>query len=157
MTGDPSVNAALNACLRLEITAFEVLHAFEHAMKRRKYKALRGWFDDQVGGSRRRRRYLTDRIFALDGEAMIAMNAAPVDPSTKVPEVLDRTLALATELLAAYQAAYATAESAGDNVTADGLCDLQEDAEELVGTLEAFLAQIEEVGLPSFLTDKIRA
>lgn len=155
MQADPSVAAALNATLALEITFFEVVHAYEHVFKRRKYKKLREWFDDIVSDSRGRRRYLTDRLFKLDSPASIGMGSAVVNPAEKVEAILSSTLGLAQALLASYQAGYVTAESAGDNVTADGFCDLQADVESLVGSLEAFAGQIEEVGLSVWLGEKL--
>ncbi len=155
MQGDPSVTQALNATLLLEITFFEVVHAQEHAFKRRKYKKLRSWYDGQVGASRGRRRWLTDRLFDLDAPATISMRAATVSPADKPDALLAATQALAEELLASYHAGYVTADSAGDSVTADGFCDRIDDVEDLVGALEAFAAQIEDMGLAQWLSEKL--
>lgn len=156
MTGDPAVTRAINDTLLIEITLFEVVHAQEHVFQRRKYKGLRCWYDGQVGASRDRRRWLTDRLFRLDAPATIAMRETVVSPADAPESIMAVTMALAQELLASYQAGYVTAESAGDNVTADGLCDLQKDVEQLVGTLEAFAGQIADIGLPAFLAVKIK-
>lgn len=156
MTGDPAVLKALNDVFALEVTCFEVVHAFEHVFERRKYKCLKKWFDKQVDHSRDRRRFLTDRCFALDGVLLVTLRSTTVDPKQAPEEILTATLALATELLAAYRSAYELAESKEDNGTADELCSLQKDVEETVLTLEAFAGQIADVGLQAFLATKIK-
>jgi bacterioferritin (cytochrome b1) len=157
MQADPSVSEALNASLMIEITMFEVIHAQEHVFMRKKYNGLKKWYDRQVDKSRDRRRWLTDRIFRLDGPAAIAMRATAVDPNDKPEAILAATLALAQELLSSYQAGHATADSAGDTVTAYWFVDLQKDVEKLVACLEAFAGQIEDVGISEFLGQKIKS
>lgn len=156
MQGDPAVTQALNASLMLELTMFEVVHAYEHVFERRKYKSLQKWLDREVDHSRDRRRWLTDRLFRLDSPATISVRSTVVTPTDGPESILAATMALAQELLASYQAGYVTAESAGDNVTADGLCDLQADVEKLVGALEAIAGQIADIGLAAFLSTKIK-
>jgi bacterioferritin (cytochrome b1) len=55
----------------------------------------------------------------------------------------------------AYRTAYETVEDAGDSVTADALCDYLGDVQSIVGKLETFLGQIEEIGLSEFLGQKL--
>lgn len=156
MQGDPAVIQSLNAVFFLEVTTFEVTHAIEHVFEGRKYKGLRNWYDKQTGRSRDRRRFLTDRTFALEGVLTVGMRSTVVDPKTAPETFLAETLVLAQELLAAYQAAYATAEASRDNVTSEGLCEAQEDVEEFLHCLEAFAGQVADVGIQAFLTTKIK-
>jgi bacterioferritin (cytochrome b1) len=151
MQADPSVAQALNDTLLLEITFFEVTHAQEHVWKRKKYKGLRDWYDGQVHDSRERRRWLTDRLFKLDAPATIAMRSTTVSPADTPEAILAATLTAAQELLSSYQSGYVTAESAGDNVTADEFCSQQKNVESLVGCLEAFAGQIDDMGISEFL------
>jgi bacterioferritin (cytochrome b1) len=137
---------ALNAVLFIEITAHEVFHAWEHVMKRRKYKKIEKWYDDANADSRSRRRYLENRLFELDSPATIAMRPTVVEPSAAIAAVFSMSSALANELLAAYQAAYQAAEAAGDNTTSEELCEQQEEVEDLIIDLEAFAGQISDLG-----------
>ena len=130
MQGDAQVLKSLNDVFFLETTVFEVVHAIEHVFQGRKYKGLRHWYDGQVDDSRCRRRYLTDRTFELGGNLTVAIRSTSIDPRTAPETFLAETLTLAQELLTAYQSAYEVAENARDNVTADELCDLQEEVEE---------------------------
>ena len=88
---------------------------------------------------------------------MIAMRSTSVDSDDKPEAILAQTLALAQELLAGYQAGHVTAGSAGDCVTAYGFCDRVKDVEKLVGCLEAFAGQIEDVGISEFLGQRIKS
>ena len=151
MQGDPSVIDSLNAVAQCEITVFEVSHAFEHVFQARKYKGLTKWFDKQVKKSRDRRRYLTDRTFELGGSFVIQLMGWVVDPKQPPEAILQTAQDLFTTLLAAYQAAYVTAESSGDSTTAAELCDLQESVESALLDLEAFAGEIADVGLGLFL------
>jgi bacterioferritin (cytochrome b1) len=157
MQADPAVASALNDSLLLEITFFEVVHAQEHVFRRKKYKDLRSWYDGHVDKSRTRRRWLTDRLFRLDAPATIAMRSTVVNPADAPEFILAATMTAAQELLASYQAGHLTAGSAGDCVTAYGLCDLVKDVEGLVGCLESFAGQIEDVGIQQFLAQKIKS
>jgi bacterioferritin (cytochrome b1) len=156
MTGDPAVIQALNDVFTLEVTTFEVIHAFEHVFQHRKYKCLRRWYDKQVCHSRGRRRYLTDRCFDLDGMLTVQLKTTTVDPKSPPEAILTATLALALDLLAAYHSGYEIAEDKGDNVTADGLCDLQKEVEDFILTLEAFAGEIADLGLQAFLASKLK-
>jgi bacterioferritin (cytochrome b1) len=156
MQGDVAVIKALNDVFALEVTLFESVHAWEHVFQRRKYRCLRKWYDKEVKRSRDRRRYLTDRCFELDGVLMLQVRPMLFNPSDTPEAIFAATSALAGELLTAYQSAYGTAEKAGDNRTADKLCGHQGDVEDLVLDLEAFTAQIADMGLSEFLGTKAR-
>jgi bacterioferritin (cytochrome b1) len=156
MQADPAIASALNDLLFLELTFFELIHAQEHAFRRKKYKSLVKWYDKQVAGSRDRRRWLTDRLFRLDAPATVGMRPMEVDARESAESILAATMALAQELLSGYQAGHVAAGSAGDCVTAYGFCDRVKDVEGLVGCLEAFAAQIEDVGISEFLGQRIK-
>jgi len=156
MQGDPSVLATLNALFALEVSVFEITHAYEHVMERKRYKRLQKWFDCEVDQSRDRRRYLTDRVFALDGALNLTVPPAVIDPNQKTESYLSATLSLLTSLLDAYQSGYESVEAAGDSVTADALCGFLSTIQNTIGKLESFLGQIQELGLSAFLSQKIK-
>jgi bacterioferritin (cytochrome b1) len=156
MQGDPAVIKVLNDVFFLEATVFELTHAVEHVFEGRKYKGLRCWYDKQVDHSRCRRRCLTDRCFQLGGTLTVAIRTTIVDPRTAPETFLAETLTLAQELLTAYQNGYHLADEAGDNITADDLCDLQKSVEGLVSCLEAFADQIADIGIQAFLALRVK-
>jgi bacterioferritin (cytochrome b1) len=156
MQGDPTVIATLNTLFALEVAVFEITHLYEHVMERKRYRRLQKWFDSEVDASRDRRRYITDRCFALDGSLSLTIPTSSVDPNQKTESYLSQTLSMLSSLLTAYQSGYESVEDAGDSVTARKLCKFIGLIQETIADLEAFLGQIEEIGLSAFLAQKLK-
>jgi len=155
MTGNPAVLKALNELLALEITLHEAGHAWEKVWECAGYKALRKFWDCKiVGKSRVRRRYLEKRIVRLEGQITIPVQSMTIDPGTKAEAALTGAMKAVMGLLNAYRAAYKTVEDAGDNTTADDLCDLQRSVESTIFKLEAWARQIGDTDVKLWLAQQ---
>ena len=155
MTGDPKVLKALNDLLALEITLHEVGHAWEKVWECAGYKGLRKFWDRRVvGDSRCRRRYLEKRIVRLEGQIMVTLQPATIDPATKAEAALAGAIKAVMGLLATYRGAWKTVYDAGDNTTADDLCDLQKSVESILFKLESWARQISESDIKLWLAQQ---
>lgn len=101
---DPIVEA-LNAVLKLEITACEQFHTQEHVFERWGVEKLASWYDKQVARARIRRRFLLDTIAGMDEIPVTEMGPAAV--TDDVAGAYTNTKGLVQQLRKAYSDAIA--------------------------------------------------
>jgi bacterioferritin (cytochrome b1) len=156
MTGDPKVIKALNELVALEITVHEVGHGWEKVWECAGYKGLRKFWDDKVvGKSRIRRRYLEKRIVRFEGQITVTLQTATIDPATKAEAALAGAMKAVMNLLNAYRSAWKAVSDAGDNTTADDLCDLQKSVEATIFKLESWARQISDIDIKLWLAQQV--
>lgn len=153
MVGDKSVIVALNECLVYERTAIEGVHDQEHAFERQHYKKLSKWFNARVADARKKRRRLLRRIFELDDipDLTSELYLVTLDVTAAFKAYLDS----ANATLDCYIKGIDVAESVKDYATVCVFYKNMKTTSCLIAKTEAKLRQIESIGKPEFLAEKM--
>lgn len=154
MKGKPEVVATLCEMLKEEMGALNQYMLHAEMCENWGYKRLGSQTKKEAIGEMKHAEKLIERILFLEGMPdMSAMGKLQIGKDVK--EQLKNDLALERGAVTSYNHAVETCRKAGDNATADFLKEILKDEEEHVDYLETQLGLIEQLGLPTYLSQQL--
>lgn len=154
MKGKPEVVATLCEMLKEEMGALNQYMLHAEMCENWGYKRLGSQTKKEAIGEMKHAEKLIERILFLEGMPdMSAMGKLHIGKDVK--EQLKNDLALERGAVTSYNHAVETCRKAGDNATADFLKEILKDEEEHVDYLETQLGLIEQLGLPTYLSQQL--
>ncbi len=154
MKGKPEVVATLCEMLKEEMGALNQYMLHAEMCENWGYKRLGSQTKKEAIGEMKHAEKLIERILFLEGMPdMSAMGKLHIGKDVK--EQLKNDLALERGAVTSYNHAVETCRKAGDNATADFLKEILKDEEGHVDYLETQLGLIEQLGLPTYLSQQL--
>jgi chromosome segregation ATPase len=152
MSTDPALLAALQAAHNLEATASEMWHKQEHQFKNAltRYPKLGKWFDRRHKEAYQRQHDIRKHMMRLGG--IVDTELGDTSYTDDVKQALQQACKSIDELSAAHEAVNQAAKAAGDKGTREKFHGYAHDLQKLRQRSEQKLQQLEDLGLPTFLS-----
>ncbi|HOA71457.1 MAG: bacterioferritin [Bacillota bacterium] len=154
MQGDPKLIETLNALLADELAAINQYIVHAEMAEDWGYGKLHESFEKRALKEMIHAEQLIGRILFLGGKPIVT-ELTEIKIGEDVPQQLEFDREAEARAIKAYNDAIKLAAEVGDNATKDLLQDILNDEDEHMDELEELLDQIEQMGLPIFLTTQV--
>jgi bacterioferritin len=154
MIGNEKLIAVLNDLLSDELTAINQYMVHSEMCANWRYEKLHEKAEKRAIEEMRHAEKLIERILFLEGMPVVSQLKA-IHIGKDVAVMHKNDLDAETDATRAYNEAIRLAVEVGDNGTRDLLESILHDEEEHLDWLDAQLAQIDQMGLPIYLTEQI--
>lgn len=154
MKGDPKLIETLNALLADELAAINQYIVHAEMCEDWGYGKLHEGFEKRSIQEMKHAEILIGRILFLGGKPIVS-NLSKIHIGENVPQQLEFDRAAEEMAIKAYNDAIALAAEVGDHVTRDILVQILNDEDRHMDELEELIDQIEQMGLPIFLTTQV--
>lgn len=155
MKGDPRLITALQARLAEETTAVQQYAAHLARVSNWGFNGHAAYLQERLDDERKHQKALMDRLELFDTIPDVgAIN--PVEVGVTIDAQLANDLRSETDAASKYNATIALAVEVGDNDTRRMLEEILKDEVEHIDDLESHLKQIELMGLPTYLAQRVK-
>ncbi|HPD46358.1 MAG TPA: bacterioferritin [Anaerohalosphaeraceae bacterium] len=154
MKGDEQVISKLNELLEQELTAINQYMVHSEMDENWGYGKLHDSVEKRAFTEMKHAESLIERILYLEGTPIVS-NLGEIHIGSDVPKQHKSDLGLEKHAVAQYNEAIGLAVEKGDNGTRELLTDILTQEEEHIDDLEARLDQIDQMGLPNYLTQQV--
>jgi len=154
MKGDKKVLGQLNMLLKEELTAINQYMVHAEMCEDWGYEALHAVAYKRSIAEMKHAEKLIERILFLEGTPVVS-ELSKITIGPEVPKQLENDVALEYDAVRKYNTAIGICTEQGDNATRDMLQGILVQEEEHVDELEALQTQVEQMGLPIFLTTQV--
>jgi bacterioferritin len=155
MKGDESLVKVLNGLLADELTAINQYMVHSEMCDAWGYERLHKGFEKRAIDEMKHAERLIGRILFLEGRPTVSI-LNPMAIGAEVAKQLENDKAAEAAAIKAYNAAIDLAAEKGDLATADFLQQILNDEDGHLDDLEALIAQVRQMGLPSFLGAQLK-
>jgi len=152
--GDPKLIETLNALLADELAAINQYIVHAEMCEDWGYGKLHEGFEKRSIQEMKHAEILIGRILFLGGKPIVS-NLSKIHIGENVPQQLEFDRAAEEMAIKAYNDAIALAAEVGDHATRDILVQILNDEDRHMDELEELIDQIEQMGLPIFLTTQV--
>ena len=153
MKGNAKLLKELNSLLAEELTAINQYMVHSEMCDDWGYGKLHDVVEKRAIDEMKHAEKLIGRILFLEGKPVVS-NLGPISIGEDVPAQLANDVASEYDAVKHYNAVIALAAEVGDNVTKEMLDGILADEDRHVDDIETLQVQIEQMGLPIFLTTK---
>jgi len=154
MKGDPRLIDALNSLLADELTAINQYIVHAEMCEDWGYSKLHEHFEKRSITEMRHTEKLIGRILFLEGKPIVS-NLREIHIGEDVLKQLKNDHAAEEAAIKAYNEAINLAAEVGDHATRDLLVSILNDEDKHIDELEELLDQVEQMGLPMFLSTQV--
>ena len=154
MKGDPKLIETLNALLADELAAINQYIVHAEMCEDWGYGKLHEGFEKRSIQEMKHAEILIGRILFLGGKPIVS-NLIKIHIGENVTQQLEFDRAAEEMAIKAYNDAIALAAEVGDHATRDILVQILNDEDRHMDELEELIDQIEQMGLPIFLTTQV--
>lgn len=154
MIGNEKLIAVLNDLLSDELTAINQYMVHSEMCANWRYEKLHEKAEKRAVGEMKHAEKLIERILFLEGTPVVTQLKA-IHIGKDVHQMHKNDLEAEADAVRAYNEGIRLAVEVGDNGTRELLDSILHDEEEHLDWLDAQLAQIDQMGLPVYLTEQI--
>lgn len=155
MKGNPKIIEVLNSLLADELTAINQYVVHAEMCENWGYEKLHNSFMKRALDEMKHAESLIKRILFLEGIPIVSV-LREMKIGSDVPKQLENDRSLEEEAIKAYNEAIKLSAELGDYATRSLLEEILKDEDKHIDEIESFLDEIQQMGLPMFLSTKVK-